>query len=110
MNSSDIEKLQRGIELKISSNLIQESLRTGSVFRKLSVHDINNLKYSTTNRVDIMFSDGATLLIHHVESHGFITAYRCDAVPENLDRLLFTNPSLMDRNKRFLELVLIDAT
>jgi hypothetical protein len=53
LSSSDREELQRGIERNVPSKAIQQILTSETNYNKLTVHDINNLKYSTTNKVDI---------------------------------------------------------
>lgn len=110
LDSNDIKKLHQGIQQNITSKQIQRALSAQTSYNKLTIHDINNLKYTTINKIDIKSVNGATLLIDHIQSQGFITEYRRDPILGNLDGLLFTNTFLLDRAKRFPGFVIIDAT
>ncbi|KAG2200442.1 hypothetical protein INT47_011422 [Mucor saturninus] len=110
LNSDDVEKIQKGIEQEIPTKLIQKLISAESGVNKLTVHDINNLRYKNTDRVNLRSDDGAKLLIHHIKSKGYNTAYRCDPISRNIDGLFFTNDTLVARTKRFSEVVVIDAT
>ncbi|KAG2191831.1 hypothetical protein INT47_011579 [Mucor saturninus] len=110
LNSDDVEKIQKGIEQEIPTKLIQKLISAISGVNKLTLHDINNLRYKNADRVNLRSDDGAKLLIHHIESKGYNTAYRCNPISRNLDGLFFTNDTLVARAKRFSEVVVIDAT
>ncbi|KAG2191421.1 hypothetical protein INT47_002914 [Mucor saturninus] len=89
LNSDGVEKIQKGIEQEIPTNGVS----------KLTVHDINNLRYKNTDRVNLRSDDGVKLLIHHIESKVYNIAYRCDPISRNHDGLFFTNDTLVARAK-----------
>lgn len=89
LDSKDIETLQQGIEQNIPTRTIQKVLSEETQYNKLTVHDINDLKYSMTNRVDIRSDDGAANLIDHMESKGYIVECKRSPVSGNVDGIFF---------------------
>lgn len=110
LDLNDMEELQRGIEQKLPSKMIQKILSSESDHNKLTIHDINNLKYTMIDRVDINGADGGTDFMNYIESHGFIVEHYCNPTSGDIKGIFFTSPSLLDRARRFPEVVLIDAT
>lgn len=106
LDSNDIEKLQRGIDQNLPTKTIQHILSGEADYNKLTVHDINNIRYTTaTNRVDVNSDDSATLIINHIKAANFIVESVCNSVSRDLEGLFFSKPSLLDRAKRFPEVI-----
>ncbi|KAG2205275.1 hypothetical protein INT47_009540 [Mucor saturninus] len=54
LNSDDVEKIHKGIEQEIPTKLIQKLISAESGVNKMTVHDINNLRYKI--RIDMMLA------------------------------------------------------
>ncbi|KAI7886552.1 uncharacterized protein EV154DRAFT_485100 [Mucor mucedo] len=75
LHSDDVKKIQKGIEQEVPTKLIQKLISAESGVNKLTVHDINNLRYKNTDRVNLRSDNGAKLLIHHIESNNATLKY-----------------------------------
>ncbi|KAI7867336.1 uncharacterized protein EV154DRAFT_488330 [Mucor mucedo] len=53
LDSENVEKIPKGIEQEVPTKVIQKLISAESGVKKLTVHDINNLRYKNTDRVNL---------------------------------------------------------
>ena len=110
LDASDLTKINESIELNFPSKLIQKSISNKSSFNKLTIHDINNMKYSIKKRMNLKSDEGASKLLDYIKGKGFQTSFHCDSATEVVDGIFFTNETMIERTRQFPEVIVMDAT
>ncbi|KAG0166601.1 hypothetical protein DFQ30_006982, partial [Apophysomyces sp. BC1015] len=97
LTEDDIRNLTTMVDANVSTRCIQKALNEENVLRnKLTVHDINNLKYQSTKRSSVDLHETATILVRQMEDKGYTVLYEHDG-SGRLQRLFFTSKTMVER-------------
>ncbi|OBZ82819.1 hypothetical protein A0J61_09133 [Choanephora cucurbitarum] len=112
LNLSNAKKISIGIEQSSTSSKIQESISNVLNYNKLLIHDINNMRYETKQKrhYSLRASEKAvTDLINQIEDEDFSTEYAYNS-SGYLTSIFFANDYMIEKAKRFNEVIVIYAT